>query len=97
MMHACALTMELHIPASNSLKSKRTVVKHLVDVCKARFGVAAAEVGYQSKWQRSELGFAAIGDSPRHVEEVLDTVERFIWSHPELQVIAQHRSWLEPA
>ncbi len=96
MMHACALTMELHIPASNSLKSKRTVVKHLVDVCKARYGVAAAEVDYQSKWQRSELGFAAIADSPRHVEDVLDAVERFVWSHPELQVLAQHRWWLEP-
>ena len=95
MMHACALTMDVHIPASNSLKSKRTVVKHLVEVCKARYGVAAAEVDYQSKWQRSELGFAAVADSPRHVEDVLDSVERFIWSHPELQVLGQHRSWFE--
>jgi uncharacterized protein len=95
MMHACALTMDIHIPASNSLKSKRTVVKHLVDVSKARYGVAAAEVDHQSKWQRSELGFAAVAESPRHVEDVLDAVERFIWSHPELQVLAQHRSWFE--
>lgn len=95
MMHSCALTIDLHIPTSGSLKSKRTVVKHLVEVCKARFGVAAAEVDYQNKWQRSQLGFAAVADSPKHVEEVLDAVERFIWSHPEVQVLSQHRSWLD--
>jgi uncharacterized protein len=67
-----------------------------VEVCKARYGVAAAEVDHQNKWQRAGLGFAAVSDSPRHVEDLLDSVERFIWSHPELQVLAQHRSWLEP-
>jgi uncharacterized protein YlxP (DUF503 family) len=96
MMHVCALSMELHLPASRSLKAKRVVVKHIVDVCRFRFGVTAAEVGHQDQWQRSELGFAAVADSPGHVEAVLDTVERFVWSHPELEVIASLRCWLEP-
>jgi hypothetical protein len=95
MMHACALAMELRIPASGSLKSKRTVIKHLVMTSKARFGVAAAEVGYQEKWQRSELGFAAVADSQAHVEELLDSVERFVWSHPEIEVLGSGRTWLE--
>jgi uncharacterized protein len=95
MMHACALTLDLHIPESGSLKAKRTVVKHVVESCKVRFGVAAAEVGYQDQWQRSELGFAAVAGSPGHVEEVLDAVERFVWSNPELDVVAGRRRWLE--
>jgi uncharacterized protein YlxP (DUF503 family) len=95
MMHVCALTMDLHIPESGSLKSKRTVIKHLVETSKARFGVAAAEVGYQNQWQRSELGFAAVSGSQGQVEEVLDSVERFVWSHPELEVLAGKRRWLE--
>ena len=70
MMHVCALSMELHLPASRSLKAKRVVVKHIVEVCRSRFGVAAAEVGHQDQWQRSELGFAAVADSPSHVEAV---------------------------
>jgi hypothetical protein len=95
MLYACVLALEIRIPASGSLKSKRTVIKHLVVTSKARFGVAAAEVGYQGKWQRSELGFAAVADSQAHVQEVLDSVERFVWSHPEIEVLSGGRRWLE--
>jgi hypothetical protein len=95
MLHACALTMDLRIPGSNSLKAKRAVVKHVVESCRSRFAVAVSEVGYQDQWQRSELGFAAVAGSPAHVEEVLDAVERYVWSHPELEVLAAGRSWLE--
>jgi uncharacterized protein len=95
MLHACALTMDLHIPECGSLKAKRTVVKHVVETSKARFGVAAAEVGYLDRWQRTELGFAAVAGSQSHVEALLDTVERFVWSHPEVEVLAGSRCWLE--
>ncbi len=74
MMHACTLAMELHIPESASLKAKRAVVKHVTETCRSRFGVAAAEVGHQSKWQRSEVGFAAVSGSPGNVVVVLDAV-----------------------
>lgn len=87
--------MELHIPDSGSLKSKRTVVRHVLDVARARFHVAAAEVSYQDQWQRSELGFAALGGAPAQVAEVLDKVERFVWSHPQIVVVSSERSWLE--
>jgi uncharacterized protein YlxP (DUF503 family) len=95
MMHACALSMEIRIPGSRSLKAKRTVVKHLVETSRSRFGVAAAEVGYQNQWQRAELAFAAVSGSQGQVEELLDTVERFVWSHPEVEVLADGRWWLE--
>jgi len=95
MLYACALSMELHIPDAASLKAKRAVVKHLVETCKSRFGVAAAEVGHQDRWQHAELGFAAVAGSAGHVEEVLDSVERFVWSHPEVTVLDAARRWLE--
>jgi uncharacterized protein len=94
-MHCCALSMEIHIPDSGSLKSKRKVVKHLLETCRVRFGVAVAEVGHQDRWQRSALAFAAIGSSAGQVEDVLDSVERYIWSHPEVDVLEQSRCWLE--
>jgi hypothetical protein len=94
-MHVCALVIELHIAESGSLKAKRTVIKHLVETAKARFGVAAAEVGFQGQWQRSELAFASVAGSSRHVEDVLDSVERFVWSHPEVTVIGSNRTWLD--
>ena len=95
MMHVCALSVELHLDASASLKAKRAIVKHLVGTARSRYGVAAAEVGFHEQWQHSELGFAAVAESPGHVEEVLDAVERFVWSHPEVVVIATSRAWVE--
>jgi uncharacterized protein YlxP (DUF503 family) len=44
-------------------------------------------VGYQEKWQRTELGFAAVGGTSGHVREVLQSVERFVWSFPEVEVL----------
>lgn len=94
-MYVCALSMEFHIPESGSLKAKRAVVKHVVETSKSRFGVAAAEVSHQDRWQHSEVAFAAVGGSPAHVEDVLDSVERFVWSQPSLTVVAAQRTWLE--
>jgi len=95
MLHVCALTIDLRIPGSRSLKEKRGTVKHLVEACRSRFAVAAAEVGYLDQWQRAELGFAAVSGTPGLVAAVLDAVERFVWSHPEVEVIGVDRRWLE--
>jgi len=71
------------------------VVRRLVDGSRSRFGVAAAEVDHQDQWQRCELGFAAVSGTPGQVTDVLDSVERFIWSDPEIEVVSMERTWLE--
>jgi uncharacterized protein YlxP (DUF503 family) len=55
--------LELHVPASQSLKDKRQVVKSLLDGARRRYGVSAAEVGFQDQWQRARLGFAVVASS----------------------------------
>ena len=90
-----ALEMDVHIYESGSLKAKRQVVKHLVETARQRYGVAAAEVGGQELWQRATVGFAAVSSSAGHVEQVIDEVDRFVWSHPELEVLTSEKRWLE--
>ena len=96
MMHCCALSMEIHIPASRSLKSKRRVVRHLLE----------RRVGHGSAWLSPRLGIRTagseahsdslpIGSSPGQVEDVLDTVQRYVWSHHEVNVLEGTRCWLE--
>ncbi len=80
--------MELLIPSSHSLKEKRGVVKPILEGARRRFQVAAAEVAYQDKWQRTSLGFAAVGADSEHLSSVLRRVERFVWSFPEIEVLA---------
>lgn len=71
------------------------MVKPILEGSRRRFSVAAAEVGHQDHWQRAVLGVAAVAATPSHVEEVLDRVERFVWSHPQVEVLAVQRRWLE--
>ncbi len=89
------LTMDLRVRESRSLKAKRSVVRSLVDGARSRYGVAAAETDHQDQWQRAEVAFAAVSGSQQHVAEVLDAVDRFVWSHPEVEVVSAERSWIE--
>lgn len=92
-VHVGALEVDLHIPAAHSLKDKRAVIRPILDGARNRHRVASAEVGAQDLWQRAMLGFAAVGGSVGHVGEVLDAVERFVWSFPEVEVLDVQRSW----
>ena len=95
-MHAAALAIDLHLvhPDVRSLKAKRAVVKPVVEGCRRRFGVSVAEVGHQDLWQRAEIGVAAVASSHRQLVEVLDAVERFVWSFPEVEVVSCERTWI---
>jgi uncharacterized protein len=93
--HAATLVVELRVPDSQSLKAKRSVVRHVVATARSRFEVAAAEVGHQDQWQRSTLAFSAVGGTVGHVGAVLDTVSRFVWAQPGLEVLAEARYWTD--
>ena len=94
-MFVLALEVDIHVGASHSLKDKRQVVKHLVETARSRYGVAAAEVDGQELWQRATVGFATVSSSATHAERVIDEVDRFVWSHPELQVLSSQRRWMD--
>ena len=94
-MFVLVYDIELHVPASHSLKDKRQVVSALLDGVRRRYGVSAAEVEHQDQWQRARLGFAVVASSAGLATEIMDKVDRFIWSHPEIDVLTTERRWLE--
>jgi uncharacterized protein YlxP (DUF503 family) len=94
-VHVLALSVELHVPASQSLKAKRSVVQSLLESARHRFSVAASETGHQDSWQRAQLGFVAVSGSPTHCTDVIDEVERYVWSTPGVEVLDVGRHWLE--
>lgn len=87
--------MELHLPATGSLKAKRALVRPILEASRRRFAVAAAEVDHQDQWQRASLGMAAVAGTVGRVEEQLDAVERYVWSRPDVEVLSTERQWLE--
>ena len=92
-MHAAVLEVDLRLPHSASLKDKRAVLRSVLDGARHRFRVASAEVGHQDLRQRALLGFAAVAGTAGHVTDLLDEVERFVWSFPEVEVLATERTW----
>jgi uncharacterized protein len=90
-----ALDLDLHLPECRSLKAKRAVVRPVTDGLRARYRVAVAEVGEQDRWQRARIGVAVVGATESHVRDVMDEVERFVWTQPGLDVLSADRMWLE--
>ena len=93
-MHVAVVQCELHIPTSRSLKEKRAVLRPIVEGLRHRFQISVAEVGYQDKWQRSLIGMAVVSDSYSHAVEVIDNVERWVWSKPEIEVTRFETEWV---
>jgi len=71
----------LHLPESESLKSKRHIVSGLLRRVRSEFQVAAAEVGERDRWQLAELAIACVSADGRHADEVLAAALSYIESH----------------
>ena len=95
-MYAAAVRFDLHVPASRSLKAKRAAVRPIVDTLRHRFHVSVAEVDHQEMWQRAAIAVAVVAASNRHLTEVLDTLERFVRSSTEVEVLDTETAYLEP-
>ena len=81
------LNVELFIPDSNSLKSKRYIIKSMKDRLKNRFNISIAEIDHSDKWQRTSLGIAFISNEKTHVESVLGKVMDYIYNNYSVEVI----------
>jgi uncharacterized protein len=94
-VHVAVVQCELHIPTSRSLKEKRAVLRPIVEGLRHRFQISVAEVDYQDKWQRSLIGMAVVSDSYSHAVDVVDNLERWVWSKPEVEVTRFETEWVD--
>jgi uncharacterized protein YlxP (DUF503 family) len=76
-MTVALLSVELHLPMSQSLKDKRMVLRRLKDRLRAG-NVSVAEVAYHDLWQRAGLGIATVANDDRGAEECLSAALREI-------------------
>jgi uncharacterized protein YlxP (DUF503 family) len=94
-VHVVALRFELHVPMSHSLKDKRAAVRPVVDGLRHRFHVSVAEIDHHDRWQRAAIGVALVAESHRHLDELMATVERFVYAAADLEVLDSERTYLE--
>ena len=73
-----AAAVEIHIHGSQSLKSKRGVVRSITQRVRNRFDLSVAEVGGQDTWQLAVLGMATVGSDRQKVRALLERALGYI-------------------
>jgi uncharacterized protein YlxP (DUF503 family) len=79
-MPVARLTAEISIPAAQSIKDRRHVVRSLKDKLRHGFNVSVAELDDAALWNRATLGFVAISNSTAYItgqmQELDDALHR---------------------
>jgi uncharacterized protein YlxP (DUF503 family) len=79
--------IDIHIPQSGSLKSKRHFLKGIKDRLKNKFNVSIAEVGHNDLWQRTTLGVSVVANQKKFANQVLSQVVEQINKENGLQIL----------
>jgi len=70
--------INLRIPESGSLKSKRSVLNRILRRAQNEFNVSIAETGRLDNYQFAEIAFAVVGNESRYINGKVDHLLRFI-------------------
>ncbi|NLP12642.1 DUF503 domain-containing protein [bacterium] len=81
--------IELFIPDSGSLKSKRFVLKSLKDKIRAKFNVSVAEVEDNELWQRAVLGVALVSNERKFIDQVMTQIFNLIEQDDYVEITNQ--------
>jgi uncharacterized protein len=90
------MRLDLRIPDSGSLKSKRHVIKGITGSVRSKFAVAIAEVDHQDLWQRATIGVSCISETAFQAEKVLREIRRHVERDDRVEVLDGHidlRPW----
>ena len=88
------IVWELHLPASQSLKDKRSVLKSLKDRLHQRFNVSVGETAHQDLWQRAEITAAVVSTDRHHAESVLREADRLVAGADGARIVDTSTSYL---
>jgi uncharacterized protein len=86
-MLAALCTIDLRLPACQSLKEKRHVIKSLTSGLRSKFNVSVAEVDHQELWQRATLAVSTVAGERYHIRKVMHEVEKFVSRDPAVDII----------
>ena len=86
-----SLEFDLLLGDVHSLKEKRSLVRPLIAEVR-KFGVSVAEVDHLDLHRRAAIGVAVVAPDRAHVVEQLDTVERRVAYHPEVELLSARRA-----
>jgi uncharacterized protein YlxP (DUF503 family) len=81
-------TIELYLPAANSLKDKRRILKSVIARVGREFNVSIAEVDYQDVWHSALLAAVNVSNDGGHAHSQLNRVVEWIErNRPDVQLV----------
>jgi hypothetical protein len=89
------LRVDLLLGDVHSLKEKRSLVRPIVAELRRRFEVSAGETGSMDLHRRCEIGVAVVSSTHAHAVEVLDSCERLVAGHPEVELLGARQRLLD--
>lgn len=81
------LQLELFIPQSNSLKSKRQILKSLKDKIRNKFNTSVAEINSLDKWQRQTLAVACVNSDRRLINSIFSKIVDLVDAQHAVELI----------
>lgn len=90
--HVGTLTVDLHLPASRSLKDKRRHLQRVRAALVKRVACAVAEVDHHDLHRRARLTLAVVAREAGEAERLLDAASRLLHTDPEFVVIGESRA-----
>ena len=81
------LYVDLIIPHSGSLKTKRRVLLSLKAKIKNRFNASVSEIGEMDKWQRAVLGISIINSDKSYLNREMQKIISLIDSEHEIEIL----------
>ena len=92
-MFVLSLAVDLHLPAAQSLKDKRMVVKSLKDRLHQRFNVSAAETGLLDVHARAEIAACVVSNDRKHAQSVLQSADRMVEEEGRARIVDSYTTF----
>jgi hypothetical protein len=94
-MQVAAMRLELSLPATRSLKEKRSVLRPVVEGLRRMASYSVAEVDHHDLWRRAGLGVAVVAKDRRELERMMQRVEKFLDRQQEVDIAQVLISYLD--
>lgn len=79
--------IEIMLPDSDSLKTKRFVLSSIKAKIRNKFNVSVAEVGNNDLWQRGLLGLAVVTNEQKFVDQTFNKILELLYQEDRLEVL----------
>lgn len=86
-MHIGLLRVDLHLPASQSLKDKRSELLRIREKIRSKFNVSVSEVGHHDRRQRIELAVVMVAASQALIDKVFEQVVKILAANTNVEIL----------